>query len=86
MSRIAPATCIIIERYNFKAPGQQALIDHFELDLREATNAAIQFINALDEALDVTFVDFNSSIRIGRFEPQAIHICSSECAIRARRA
>jgi VWFA-related protein len=42
-----------------------------ELDLREATNAAIQFINALDEALDVTFVDFNSSIRIGRFEPQS---------------
>jgi Ca-activated chloride channel family protein len=25
----------------------------------------------LDEALDVTFVDFNSSIRIGRFEPQS---------------
>jgi Ca-activated chloride channel homolog len=42
-----------------------------ELDLREATNAAIQFVNALDEALDVTFVDFNSSIRIGRFEPQS---------------
>ena len=40
-----------------------------ERDLREATNAAIQFINALDEAVDVTFVDFNSSIRIGRFEP-----------------
>jgi Ca-activated chloride channel family protein len=42
-----------------------------ELDLREATNAAIQFVNALDEALDVTFVDFNSSIRVGRFEPQS---------------
>jgi Ca-activated chloride channel family protein len=42
-----------------------------ELDLREAANAAIQFINALDEARDVTFVDFNSSIRIGRFEPQS---------------
>jgi Ca-activated chloride channel family protein len=42
-----------------------------ELDLREATSAAIQFVNALDEALDVTFVDFNSSIRIGRFEPQS---------------
>ena len=42
-----------------------------EMDLREATSAAIQFVNALDEALDVTFVDFNSSIRIGRFEPQS---------------
>ena len=41
-----------------------------ERDLREATNAAIQFVNALEEAKDVTFVDFNSSIRIGRFEPQ----------------
>ena len=40
-----------------------------ELDLREATSAAIQFINALEEAADVTFIDFNSSIRIGRFEP-----------------
>lgn len=40
-----------------------------EKDLREAANAAIQFVIALEEAADVTFVDFDSAVRIGRFEP-----------------
>ena len=40
-----------------------------EKDLREAANAAVQFVTALEEAADVTFVDFDSAIRIGRFEP-----------------
>lgn len=38
-------------------------------DLRDAANAAVQFVTALEEAEDVTFVDFDSSIRVGRFEP-----------------
>jgi VWFA-related protein len=40
-----------------------------EKDLKDATNAAVQFVIALEEAADVTFVDFDTSIRIGRFEP-----------------
>jgi hypothetical protein len=40
-----------------------------EKDIREAANGAIQFVTALEEAADVTFVDFDSSIRLGRFEP-----------------
>ena len=40
-----------------------------EKDIRDAANGAIQFVTALEEAADVTFVDFDSAIRIGRFEP-----------------
>jgi Ca-activated chloride channel family protein len=40
-----------------------------EKDIRDAANGAIQFVTALDEAADVTFVDFDSAIRLGRFEP-----------------
>ena len=43
--------------------------ESMEKDIREAANGAIQFVTALEEAADVTFVDFDSSIRIGRFEP-----------------
>jgi Ca-activated chloride channel family protein len=39
-----------------------------EKDLREASNAAIQFVNALDEAVDVTYVDFDTAVSLGRFE------------------
>jgi Ca-activated chloride channel family protein len=38
-------------------------------DLGDAVNAAVQFIDALNEAVDVTFVDFDSSVRVGRFSP-----------------
>lgn len=38
-----------------------------ELDLRDAANAAAQFVDSLDEADDVTLLDFDSRIRIGRF-------------------
>jgi len=40
-----------------------------ERDLREASNAAVQFVSALEEAVDATLVDFDTSIRMGRFEP-----------------
>lgn len=40
-----------------------------EKDLRDATTAAIRFVQALDEATDVTFMDFDTSVRVGRFMP-----------------
>ena len=40
-----------------------------ERDLREAANAAIQFIDALDEAVDVTFLDFDTNVRIRPLSP-----------------
>jgi VWFA-related protein len=40
-----------------------------EKDIRAAANGAVQFVTALEEAADVTFVDFDSTIRLGRFEP-----------------
>ena len=39
-----------------------------ERDLRAAADAAIQFVEALEEAVDVTFVDFDTSVSMGRFE------------------
>jgi Ca-activated chloride channel family protein len=38
-----------------------------EHDLKDAGNAAITFVQALEEATDVTLLDFDTSIRIGRF-------------------
>ncbi len=38
-------------------------------DLEVASEAAIRFARALDEARDVTLVDFDTAIRIGRFGP-----------------
>jgi VWFA-related protein len=38
-----------------------------ERDLRDAANAAVQFVTALEEATDVTFLDFDTSMNIGRF-------------------
>jgi Ca-activated chloride channel family protein len=38
-----------------------------ERDLRDAANAAVQFVTALEEADDVTFLDFDTSMNIGRF-------------------
>jgi len=43
--------------------------ESMERDLREAASAAIQFIGALDEAIDVTLLDFDSKVRVGRFSP-----------------
>src|SRR5262245_12322639 len=40
-------------------------------DLREAAGAAIQFVEALEEAVDVTFLDFDSTVRMGRFSPSS---------------
>ncbi len=40
-----------------------------ELDAEEAANAVVRFVDAMPEAADVTFVEFDSSVRISRFEP-----------------
>lgn len=37
------------------------------LDMRETGTAAIRFVDALDEAIDVTLVDFDTRIRLSRF-------------------
>ena len=42
-----------------------------EQDLRAAANAAVKFVDALEEAVDVTFIDFDTDIRLGRFSPQS---------------
>lgn len=38
-----------------------------EKELATAASAAIRFVNALEEAVDVTFVDFATEVRISRF-------------------
>ncbi len=40
-----------------------------ERDLKDAAGAAVRFVQALEEASDVTFVDFDTSVRVGRFMP-----------------
>jgi Ca-activated chloride channel family protein len=43
--------------------------ESMERDSREAATAVIRFVEAVEEARDVTFVEFESSIRLARFEP-----------------
>lgn len=38
-------------------------------DLRDARSAAVKFVNALDGAADVTFVDFDTQVHVARFAP-----------------
>jgi VWFA-related protein len=45
-----------------------------ERDLRDASKAAIQFVEALTEAVDVTLLDFDSAVRVGRFSPPSYHL------------
>lgn len=40
-----------------------------EKELATAATAAIRFVNALDQAVDVTFVDFATEVRVSRFSP-----------------
>jgi len=41
-----------------------------ERDLRDARSAAVKFVNTLDQAADVTLVDFDTEVRVARFSPQ----------------
>jgi Ca-activated chloride channel family protein len=43
--------------------------ESMERDLKAAANAAVRFVTSVEEATDVTFVDFSSSVNLGRFEP-----------------
>lgn len=38
-------------------------------DLAQAGTAAVRFVNALEEATDVTLVDFDTEVRVARFTP-----------------
>lgn len=38
-------------------------------DLKDARSAAVKFVNALDGAVDVTLVDFDTQVRVARFGP-----------------
>ena len=49
-----------------------------------ASNAAVQFVDEVDEAEDVTFVDFDSGIRLSRFSPSSYPMLFER--IRDRRA
>jgi Ca-activated chloride channel family protein len=39
-------------------------------DLKDARSAAVKFVNALDQASDVTLVDFDTEVRVARFGQQ----------------
>jgi Ca-activated chloride channel homolog len=43
--------------------------DSMENDLKDAADAAVRFVRAMEEAEDTTFVDFDTAVRVGRFEP-----------------
>ena len=38
-------------------------------DIKDARSAAVKFVNALDQAVDVTLVDFDTQVRVARFGP-----------------
>jgi len=40
-------------------------------DLKDARSAAVKFVNALDQAADVTLVDFDTEVRVARFSPES---------------
>jgi Ca-activated chloride channel family protein len=40
-------------------------------DLRDARSSAIKFVNTLDQAADVTLVDFDTEVRVARFAPES---------------
>src|SRR3954465_4986329 len=40
------------------------------IDLKDARSAAIKFVNTLDQAADVTLVDFDTEVRVARFSQQ----------------
>ena len=43
--------------------------ESMDKNLAAATSAVIRFVNALDEAVDVTFVDFSTEVRVSKFAP-----------------
>jgi Ca-activated chloride channel homolog len=67
--------------YFVEGPGGESVPLHLGLlldasesmqsDIHSASGAAVKFIKALDEAADVTYVDFDTSVRLGRFAPDS---------------
>jgi len=43
--------------------------ESMERDLKTAANNAVRFVTEMEEATDVTFVDFSTSVNLGRFQP-----------------
>jgi Ca-activated chloride channel family protein len=58
--------------------------ESMERDLPDAAGAAVKFVDSLDEAVDVTLVDFDTTIRVGKFSPQSYPMLFER--IRARKA
>jgi len=67
-----------VEFFSEGAPGEALplrlglLLDtsgSMELDLKDAMGAVIRFVDACVEATDVTFVDFDRTVQLGRFSP-----------------
>ncbi|HSG01367.1 MAG TPA: VWA domain-containing protein [Vicinamibacterales bacterium] len=67
-----------VEFFSEGAPGRELplrlglLLDtsgSMELDLEDAMSAVIKFVDACEEASDVTFVDFDRTVQLGRFSP-----------------
>ena len=58
--------------------------ESMQKDLPDAMTACIQFVNAVEDSVDVTLVDFDTTVRIGLFEPPSYPMLFER--IRARRA
>jgi Ca-activated chloride channel family protein len=58
--------------------------ESMERDLKDAATAAVQFIGALEAAADVTFIDFDTSVRVARFSPPSYPMLFER--MRARKA
>jgi Ca-activated chloride channel family protein len=43
--------------------------ESMSVDLAQSATAAVRFVNALEEAEDVTLVDFDTEVRVARFTP-----------------
>jgi len=45
--------------------------ESMQRDLPEAATASIQFVNAVEDSADATLVDFDTTVRLGRFSPSS---------------
>jgi Ca-activated chloride channel homolog len=45
--------------------------ESMELELKASSDAAVKFVDTLGEAVDVTFVEFSTQVRVGRFSPSS---------------
>jgi VWFA-related protein len=45
--------------------------ESMELDMKTAADAAVRFVSNVDEADDVTFVEFSTQIQVGRYSPNS---------------